>query len=121
MLKKSLSGVAVIDDDPAVLESLKMLLEVAGYPVRTYPSAESFLEDRDASPTCLILDHHMAQMTGLDLVERLRRAGVTVPVLLITGLSSPAIRARAAKLGVEKVLEKPPSEDDLLNFVRTYR
>jgi two-component system response regulator FixJ len=120
MVKPDKGPVAVIDDDPAVLDSLKFLLELAGHLVSTYGSAAEFLRDYTARPACLILDHHMPQMTGLDLAARLRSAGTAIPVLLITGSPSPAIRARAAALGVEKVLEKPPGEEDLLRFVKTY-
>ena len=110
-------AVAVIDDDPAVLDSLRFLLELAGHRVATYGSAASFLADRAMRPACLILDHHMPQMTGLALAARLRGEGDMLPVLLITGSPSAAIVAKAAELGVERVLEKPPSEKDLLSFV----
>jgi FixJ family two-component response regulator len=113
--------VAVIDDDRAVLDSMKVLLELAGWRVSTYPSAGAFLADRRATATCLILDQHMPQMSGLDLAEHLRRAGVVVPVLLITGSPSPAILARASALGVEKVIEKPVRGEDLLHFVSAHR
>jgi len=112
--------VAVVDDDPAVLDSLKFLIELAGHPVSTYASAAAFLNDSGSRPACLILDHHMPQMTGLELAARLRGAGAAIPVLLITGSPSPVIRARATELGVEKVLEKPPGEEELLSFVRAY-
>ncbi len=59
----------------------------------------------------------MPGMTGLELAARLHTYGSAIPVLLITGSPSPAIAARAARLGIEKVLEKPPDEDDLLSFV----
>jgi two-component system, LuxR family, response regulator FixJ len=120
MLNRDSGEVAVVDDDPAVLDSLKFLLELEGYRVNTYSSAGAFLADRVAAPNCLILDQHMPQMSGLDLAERLRRAGALVPVLLITGSSSPAILARASSLGVEKVLDKPFRDEDLLNFVSAH-
>ncbi len=110
-------GVAIVDDDPAVLDSLKFLLEVTGHTVETYSSGDDFLHNRGARPACLILDQHMPHMTGLELTARLRIAGETLPVLLITGSSSAAIVSRAAQLGVEKVLEKPLNEDTLLQFV----
>ena len=110
-------AVAVVDDDPAVLDSLKFLLEVAGYKVDTYASAGAFLGDRALLPACLILDHHMPQMTGLELAAQLRTGGTATPILLISGELSPAIIARAAQIGIEKVLGKPPAEDDLLGFV----
>ena len=113
--------VAVVDDDHAVLDSLKFLLEVLGYRVATYASAQDFLDHQgQEGPVCLILDHHMPSMTGLDLAQKLREGHVDLPILLITGSPSPAIVARAAQLGVERVLEKPPGEDDLLQFVNAY-
>lgn len=117
MTNNGKSAVAVIDDDPAVLNSLKFLLELAGHRVATYGSAAAFLEDRAVGHACLILDHHMPQMTGLALAARLRSEGDMLPVLLITGSPSAAIVAKAAELGVERVIEKPPSEQDLLSFV----
>jgi len=115
-------SVAIVDDDPGVLESLKFLLEVVGYDVDTYASACAFLDGRvpGVVPACMILDHHMPRMTGLDLAEKLRGNGVNIPSLLITGSLSPAITARAALLGIEAVLEKPPREDELLRFIGMY-
>jgi two-component system response regulator FixJ len=110
-------NVAIVDDDLAVLDSLKFLLEVVGHTVRTYASAAAFLEDRATRPSCLILDQHMPQMTGLDLAAQLRADGVGIPVLLFSAQLSPAVIARAAQLGIEKVLKKPPAEDELLGFV----
>ena len=121
MAEKHDGPVAVVDDDPAVLDSLKFLLELAGHPVATYRSAIAFLEDRTAQPACLILDHHMPRMTGLELAARLRAQGGGIPVLLITGSPSPAIIARAAELGIKKVLDKPPTEDELLSFVDAHQ
>jgi len=109
-------AVAIVDDDPAILDALTFLLGLAGHRVCTYESAAAFLEDRPACPACLILDQHMPHMTGLELAARLRKEGSTLPVLLITGSPSPAIVARAAGLDI-KVLEKPPAEDELLGFV----
>jgi two-component system, LuxR family, response regulator FixJ len=113
------NAVAVIDDDRAVLESLRFMLEMAGYPVATYASATSFLEDRDAHPRCLILDHHMPAMTGLDLATKLYAEHDMVPILLITAAPSPAIVTRAAEIGITRVLEKPPTETDLITFVES--
>lgn len=110
--------VAIVDDDAAVLDSLKFLLEVVGYAVATFASAADFLNGLPADFGCLIIDQHMPNMTGLELVERLRRDGMALPTLLITGSPSPAIVARAAQLGIVRVLEKPPEETDLLEFVK---
>jgi two-component system response regulator FixJ len=112
--------VAIVDDDLAVLDSLKFLLEVVGYRVATYASANAFLGDGATEPACLIIDQHMPGMTGLELAQRLRDDGAAIPILLITGSPSPAIVMRAAQLGIVNVLEKPPEEADLLNFVGAY-
>jgi two-component system, LuxR family, response regulator FixJ len=108
--------VAVIDDDADVLDSLKFLLETAGYSVAAYASATAFLDDRFASPACVIVDQHMPVMTGLELIAHLRRAAAAVPALLITGAPTSAIAARANELGVA-MLEKPPAEADVLSFI----
>jgi two-component system response regulator FixJ len=112
--------VAIVDDDPAVLDSLKFLLEVVGYTVATYESATAFLEQGAELPACMIVDQHMPRMTGLELAQTIRDKEMNIPVMLITGSPSPAIVARAAEVGVVKVLEKPPDEEDLLQFVRAY-
>lgn len=109
--------VAVIDDDAAVLDSLRFLLEVAGCEVTTFASAAAFLAHRGPSPDCVVLDCHMPLMTGLDMIERLLADRRGLRVMLITGSATPAIRARAAALGIAVVAEKPPSEADLLAFV----
>ena len=112
--------VAIVDDDPAVLESFRFLLDAMGHIAQTFASAADFLQADVRRPYCLILDHHMPQMTGLELVENLRHSGADIPILLITGSPSPAIVARAAVLGC-KVLEKPPSDDDISAFIEQAR
>ena len=108
--------VALIDDDAAVLDSLKFLLEMIGYTVAAYSSASAFLDDRATEPACLIVDQHMPFMTGLELVARLRAKGADIPVLLVTGSPTQAIFERAAQYGIA-VLEKPADEAALLRFI----
>lgn len=119
MAEASRRTIAIIDDDTAVLGSLQVLLEVIGYPVQTFASAEEFLKAELRHFAGLILDHHMPQMTGLELAERLRADGAAIPILLVTGSPSPTVVTRAAKLGIERVLEKPPLEEDLLDFINS--
>lgn len=109
--------VAIIDDDDAVRNSLRFLLEVVGYAVSVFASAAEFLKAEPTNLACLILDHHMPNMTGLELAGRLRADGVGIPILLITGSPSPDMVARAAELGIDRVLEKPPDEQELLDFI----
>ena len=105
-----------MDDDQAVRDSLRFLLEVVGHPVETFASAAEFLSAERHDLACLILDQHLPQMTGLQLAEKLRAGGSTIPILLITGSPSPAIVARAAQLDI-RALEKPPDEDEVLAFI----
>ena len=111
--------VAIIDDDDDGRDSLRILLEIAGHVVEAFASAAAFLQAEIDGMACVIADHHMPHMTGLDLVERLRANGIGIPVLLVTGALSPAIVARAARLGVERVLEKPLDEQALLDFINS--
>jgi two-component system, LuxR family, response regulator FixJ len=109
--------VAIVDDDDAVRDSLRFLLEVIGHPIATFASAAEFLKAEIHRLACLILDHHMPEITGLELAEQMRAAGVGIPILLVTDSPSPAIVARAAEVGIDWVLEKPATEEDLLDFI----
>lgn len=115
-----MSCVVVIDDDAGMVESLRLILELAGHRVVVFESAAAFLANGASQASCLILDHHMPQMTGLDLVLRLHAEHIHVPVLLITGRPSPNLLDRAAELGIEQVLVKPLNPDELLRFADKY-
>ena len=114
-------AVAIVDDDDAVRDSLRFLLEVNGHRVETFASAAEFLSADLRHIGCLILDQHMPGMTGLELAERLRTDGRLLPILLVTGSPSPSITTRAAALGVNRVLEKPPSEEGVIDFITAMR
>jgi len=109
--------IAVVDDDTAVLESYQFMLELAGFRVAAFTSAFDYLMSEASIHRCMILDQHMPLMTGLELAQKLREQERNIPIMLVTAAPSPAIRARAAELGIAKVLEKPPDEDELLQFV----
>jgi two-component system, LuxR family, response regulator FixJ len=113
--------VAIVDDDAAIRDSLRFLLEVIGHPVETFASAAEFLKANTRNIACLILDQHMPDMTGLELAERLRADGSDIPILLITGASTPTIVARAAELGINRVLAKPRADEDMLDFINASR
>jgi len=114
--------VAVVDDDDAVRDSLQFLLEAAGIPVVTYASAAQFL--KEASPgdfSCMVVDQHMPEQTGLQLVSNLRQQGTKLPIALITGSPSPDLLRMARDLDVSKVLEKPLDDAVLLRFIECPR
>lgn len=110
--------VAVVDDDDAVRDSVRFLLEAAGFHVIAFPSAESFLADREGVRCgCLLLDQHMPNVSGLELLQRLRHAGHDMPVAIVTGSPSAQLTHRALELGASMVLEKPLAEPDLFRFI----
>ena len=111
--------VIVVDDDAAVRNSLKFLLEIDGFAVRTYESAQELARGDDSSDCrCLIVDHEMPHMTGFELVAALRKEGSEVPVILISGNVTPALKTRASNLGVT-VIEKAIMGDGLIELIRT--
>lgn len=110
--------VAVIDDDEAVRESLRFLLETAGFSVDTFASACQFLAASVVHPRiCLLVDQHMPNLTGLDLLRRLHENGQMPRVALMTGSPSEDLTRQALELGVVAVLEKPLAEELLFGFV----
>lgn len=111
------SIVAVVDNDDAVRHSLRFLIELIGHEVEVFASAADFLKTELRHIACVILDHDIPGMTGLQLVEHLRATGVALPIMLLSNAPSPAISARAAALGVKEVLVKPPTEEQLIAFL----
>lgn len=110
--------VAVVDDDDAVRDSLRFLLEAAGYDVLTFGSAVEFLSSADIRAlACVLVDQHMPRVTGLELVARIRVTRPELPVALMTGSPSAELAQRALDLGVTDMLEKPLQEQGLLQFV----
>ena len=110
--------VAVIDDDEAVRDSLRFLLETAGFAVDTFASACQFLAAPVTHPCfCLLVDQHMPHLTGLDLLRRLHDNGQMPRVALMTGSPSEDLTRQALELGVVAVLEKPLAEESLFGFV----
>src|SRR5271167_1956977 len=82
--------VIVVDDDEAVRESLRFLLDIAGYDVTTFESAQAYLDRVNREPaTCMVLDQHMPNTTGLELLAVLSQSGACLPTALITGSPSP--------------------------------
>ena len=110
--------VHVVDDDEAVRDSLRFLLDAAGFAVRTHASAEALLSAGPPLPGCVLTDVRMPGMDGLELLRRLRAAAITVPVVVITGHADVPMAVRALKAGALDFLEKPFSDDTLVAAVR---
>jgi FixJ family two-component response regulator len=112
------SIVFVVDDDEAVRNSLKLLLEAHRRRVRVFASAQDLLDNLDgATPGCIILDYNMPTMNGLDLVDEIVRRGLIVPTILVTAFHDQQIRDRAHRLGVAFVLEKPLTGNELVDAI----
>jgi len=100
--------VCVVEDDNAVRNALKFSLEVEGVDVRAYDGAPSALEDPELPVCdCFVVDFRMPTIDGLELVEAFRARSITTPVIMITGRATRDLRARAGKLGILRVIEKP--------------
>ena len=104
----SLGVVYVVDDDEAVRDSLKWLLEGVSYTVRTFDSAESFLAGFDPQAiACLVLDVRMPGMSGLELQEDLLSRKVDLPLIFITGHGDVPMAVNTMKRGAADFIEKP--------------
>ncbi|MBR0714245.1 response regulator [Bradyrhizobium liaoningense] len=111
--------VYVVDDDAAVLGSLRFLLETDGFVVRTFKNGTALLNAagvRDAD--CYVIDYKMPDINGIDLVARLRQSDIRAPVILITGYPDENISTRAAAAGVKGVILKPLLDENLIRQIR---
>ena len=109
------SLVHVVDDDEAVRDSTRALLETHGFEVRDYSSARDFLLGTPLKPDgCVLLDLHMPGMSGLELLDLLRARGSKLPVIAVTGRSDAALKERVIRAGALMLLDKPVADDALL-------
>lgn len=112
--------VHVVDDDPAVRDSLAFLLDTAGFVSRLYESALALLEEADGlAPGCIITDVRMPEMNGLEMVRRLADLGVRHPVIVMTGHADVPLAIEAVRAGVKDFIEKPFDDEALLVSVRS--
>lgn len=111
--------VYVVDDDPAMRSSLRWLIESVGLIVRTCASAQEFLRTyQPTDPGCLVLDVRMPGMSGLDLQAELASRQIYIPILIITGYAEVPLAVRAMKAGAFDFIEKPFSDQTLLDRIR---
>lgn len=116
---QSQKQVHIVEDDPAVLDSMKVMLEAEGYTVTVYENAEKFHDwvVGDTARTakgCLLLDLHMEGMGGIELIEKLRAYKIDIPIIVVTGAGTPTQKARAKELGAHAVYDKPVDKDVLI-------
>jgi two-component system response regulator FixJ len=117
-LAVQIAVVGIVDDEPAVRNSLKFSLEIEGLAVAVFAGANELLRERDLSRfRCLVVDQNMPGQNGLDLIAELRSRQVPVPIILITSNPSKALIARAATAGVP-IVEKPLLGNTLMDKIR---
>ena len=113
------STVFVVDDDQAMRNSLKWLIESVGMPVESFASADEFLAAYQLGRSgCLVLDVRMPGMSGLDLQEYLVEHNIQIPVVIITGHGDVPMAVRAMKSGAIDFIEKPFNDEVLLDAIR---
>jgi FixJ family two-component response regulator len=111
--------VYVIDDDESVRKLLTKLITSIDLKVKAYDSAREFLDSAHPSqPSCLILDVRMPGLSGLDLQERLAAAGISLPIIFISGVASVPASVQAMKAGAVDFFEKPFDNQKLLDSVQ---
>jgi FixJ family two-component response regulator len=111
--------IAVIDDDEAMQDSLRDLIEAAGLVARCFGSAEEFLEsDLHRKAACLIVDVRMPKMSGLQLQAKLKEEESNVPIIFITAHGDARMRIQAMREGAVEFLSKPFDHQLLLKRVR---
>ena len=113
--------VYIVDDDEAVRDSLKWLLEGNGYSVKVFENAEQLLdtqtEQEQSLSGCLILDVRMPGITGIELHDELLTKKINIPVIFITGHGSVTLAVKSMKKGAIDFLEKPFSEEEICKLV----
>jgi FixJ family two-component response regulator len=112
--------ISVIDDDESIRRTTTLLIESFGFRASAFPSAESFLKSGQLHDTsCLILDVRMPDMNGLELQSELAAAGCGIPIIFITAYDDKDSRGRAMQAGAVAFLDKPFSDERLLQTVRS--
>jgi len=110
--------VHVVDDEEAVRKSLAFLLTMAGFAVRVHESARSFLELAPGlSRACLVTDLRMPDLSGVELLNRLKEADSMVPAIVITGHGDVPLAVAAMKAGAVDFIEKPFEDDVLIDAI----
>jgi len=110
--------ILIVDDDAAMRDSLRALMESAGYVARTFDSAQALLQEAVPSGSCLITDIRMPEMNGLELQEEIARRELELPIIFMTGHGDVPLAVRAMKAGAVDFVEKPFADSLMLASVK---
>jgi two-component system response regulator FixJ len=112
--------VYVIDDDPAMRDSLDFLLGSAGFSVHVFDSAQVFLDElAKLEPGCVVTDVRMPGIDGIELLRRMHSGARKLPVIIMTGHGDMRLAVEAMKLGALDFLEKPFEDDRLIGMIES--
>jgi RNA polymerase sigma factor (sigma-70 family) len=110
--------VYILDDDASVLQSLKRLVESAGFHAETFSQADEFLEHKHSEgPGCLVLDVRLPDIDGFNLQEELSKRNISLPVVFITGYGDILMGVKAMKKGAVDFLPKPFEDKEILSAI----
>ena len=110
--------IRIVDDDEELLKNMVFFLQMVGFEVQSFNSAQSFLENNpEGRPGCAILDHRMPGMTGMELQEELQSRGSVLPIIFLSAHGDIPMAMRAVKKGAVDFLVKPPQPDELLDAI----
>ena len=116
---KNRNIVLVVDDDPGILEGLQRLLWLHAYEPILFSSAEAFKNHTDfEKAVCVILDINLNDGSGIELGHHLQAAGISVPIIYITGNEDPAVRKAALDIGCIAFLTKPFLVQELIELLK---
>jgi FixJ family two-component response regulator len=111
--------IAIVDDENSVRKALERLLRSAGLDVESFSSGQDFLDADESSVDCLVLDLHMPNLSGFDVLQELDRRSNKLAVIVVTGHDTPEARARVLAGGAAAYLLKPVNDEVLLEAIAT--
>ena len=107
--------VYIVDDDDAVRKSAAFMLKHSGYKIKSVGSGETFLREcKNAERGCVLLDIRMPDMDGLEVQQEMIKAGIDMPVIILTGHSDVGLAVSAMRAGAVGLIEKPYKKEELL-------
>lgn len=110
--------IAVVDDEEDVRHALHRLLRSAGFEVLVYATGSEFLRHaRESAPHCVVLDLHMAGLSGFDVQSQLKEWALSLPVVVLTGNDTAEGRRRALDGGAKAFLSKPVDDEALIGAI----
>ena len=112
--------IAIVDDEESVCKAFARLLRAYSFHPQTYGSGPEFLKSLNNSvPACLIVDLHLGDMNGFEILRRLTSMGMKIPAIVVTARNEPGVRREAAFCGVTALLTKPVEGSSLLNAIES--